>query len=221
VVDGGRGCAGRTVAARRSGRRVLQLETVAFETSLHGTTGGGQLASTLASSNCELSNRPLQRTGANGPLSVDGHRAGAARLFKDTVGRRAAPAVLLSTITYRPLPLNGTPLDGAFEETAMSEHCVKVTVPFQGTDLGPIFELEDQLITAIENSAAGEFDGNEVGESEAVLYMYGPDADALYAAVVPVLRSSPIARTGTIILRYGPPEDGTREVRLAIALAPV
>ena len=47
----------------------------------------------------ELSNRPLQRTGANAPLSVDTHQAGAARLFNNTVGRRAAPAVLLSTIT--------------------------------------------------------------------------------------------------------------------------
>jgi hypothetical protein len=98
-VVGDRGCAGRAVAARRFGRRVLQLETVVFETSLHGTTGGGQLVAVSGSSNWELSNRPLQRTGANGPLSVDSHRAGAARLFEDTVGRRAAPAVLLSTFT--------------------------------------------------------------------------------------------------------------------------
>jgi hypothetical protein len=103
----------------------------------------------------------------------------------------------------------------------MSAHCVKVTFPFQGTDLGPIFELEDQLIAAIEKSAAGEFDGNEVGEGEAVFYTYGPDADALCAAVVPALRDSLIARSGTIILRYGPPADGTREVRQLIALAPV
>ena len=99
MVVGDRGCAERTVAGRRFGRRVPQLETVEAEPSHHGTTVGGQLLSALVSSNCELSNRPLQRTGANGPLSVDGHRAGAARLFKDTVGRRAAPAVLLSTFT--------------------------------------------------------------------------------------------------------------------------
>jgi hypothetical protein len=102
----------------------------------------------------------------------------------------------------------------------MSDHCVKVTFPFQGTDLSPIFELEDQLISAIEKSAAGEFDGNEVGESVAVLYMYGPDADALCAAVSPILRNSPLARGGTIVRRYGPPGDGTREVRHLITLAP-
>jgi transcriptional regulator with XRE-family HTH domain len=66
-----------------------------------------------------LSNRPLQRTGANVPLSVDSYRAGAARLFKNTVGRRAAPAVLLSTTSVRPLPLNGTPL-GALMEVLMA-----------------------------------------------------------------------------------------------------
>ena len=102
----------------------------------------------------------------------------------------------------------------------MSEHCVFVNFPFQGTDLSPIFELEDQLISAIEKSAAGEFDGNEVGESETVLYMYGPDADALYAAVSPILRNSPLARGGTIVRRYGPSGDETREVRHPITLAP-
>ena len=45
-----------------------------------------------------LSNMPLQLTRAV-QLSVDGQRAGAARHFKRTGGRRAAPAVLLSTIT--------------------------------------------------------------------------------------------------------------------------
>ena len=62
MVVGDRGCAGRAVAARRFGRRVLQLETVEFETSLHGTMGDGQVVSALASSNRVLSNRPLQRT---------------------------------------------------------------------------------------------------------------------------------------------------------------
>ena len=62
MVVGDRGCAGRSEAARSSGRRVLRLETVEFETSLHGTTGDGQVASALASSKRVLSNRPLQRT---------------------------------------------------------------------------------------------------------------------------------------------------------------
>ena len=76
------GCACRAGAARSSGRRVLQLKTVEAGASLQGTTGDGQMAATLASPNSKLSNRPLQRTGANGPFSFDVPRAGAARLFK-------------------------------------------------------------------------------------------------------------------------------------------
>ena len=51
VVGRDRGCAGRTVAARSFGRRVLQLETVEFETSPHGTAGGGQLVAASGASN--------------------------------------------------------------------------------------------------------------------------------------------------------------------------
>lgn len=54
---------------------------------------------------------------------------------------------------------------------------VKLAVP-----LAPGFELyevEDELIDAIDSAGVGEFDGNLLGGGEVVLYMYGPDADAL------------------------------------------
>jgi hypothetical protein len=74
-----------------------------------------------------------------------------------------------------------------------------------------IFELEDKLAGAISERAAGEFDGNEFGEGGCVLYMYGPNADELFAAVEPVLRASPLVKGGYAVVRYGPP--GAREVR--------
>jgi len=46
----------------------------------------------------EPSNMPMKRTKAC-QLSVEVQQAGAARLFRNTAGPRAAPAVLLSTIT--------------------------------------------------------------------------------------------------------------------------
>ena len=49
-----------------------------------------------------------------------------------------------------------------------------------------VFALENELERAIESMTAGEFDGNEFGGGEAVLYAYGPDADALFAAGDPV-----------------------------------
>ena len=99
----------------------------------------------------------------------------------------------------------------------MAQHAVLVTLPFHGTDLGPVFELEDRLIEAIEGAGAGEFDGNEVGGDECVLFMYGPDADALYAAVEPVLRASPMCSSARVSLRYGPADDSeAREVTFTL-----
>jgi hypothetical protein len=98
----------------------------------------------------------------------------------------------------------------------MAEHCLQVAFPFNGTDLKPVFQLEDELIEAIERNAAGEYDGNEVGGGQVVLYMYGPDADTLYEAVAPVLRDSALAADGVVIRRYGPPQEGVRETRTPV-----
>lgn len=79
-----------------------------------------------------------------------------------------------------------------------------------------VFALEDQLERAIEGVAAGEFDGNEFGGGEAVLYAYGPDADALFAAMEAPLRAFP-NRPAFAILRYGEATDATApERRVAI-----
>jgi hypothetical protein len=79
-----------------------------------------------------------------------------------------------------------------------------------------IFLLEDRLSAAIEHSGVGEFDGNEFGAGECVLYMYGPDADRLYDAIVPHLQMTAAARGGYAIKRYGAVGDpAAREIRVA------
>jgi hypothetical protein len=78
-----------------------------------------------------------------------------------------------------------------------------------------IFALEDRLNVAIERADAGEFDGNEFGDGECTLYMYGPDADRLYNAIAPV-QMSPLARGGYAIKRYGEASNpAAKEVRVA------
>src|SRR5262249_45723247 len=99
------------------------------------------------------------------------------------------------------------------DDGVTDDHCVLVTFPFEGTDLAPVFDLEEALEDAIMESGTGEFDGNEVGGGEVVLYMYGPDADALYTAIAPVLTASHVAEKGVITLRYGSPADNAREVQ--------
>jgi hypothetical protein len=62
------------------------------------------------------------------------------------------------------------------------------------------------LREAIAQAGAGEFDGNEFGGGEVTLYAYGPDADALFAVMAPVLRDIPF-RPAHIVLRYGSASD--------------
>ncbi|MEJ8662204.1 hypothetical protein [Streptomyces sp. MS1.AVA.4] len=62
------------------------------------------------------------------------------------------------------------------------------------------------LTEAIEQAEVGEFDGNEYGGGEVVLYAYGPDADALFAVMAPVLHDLPF-RPAHVLLRYGSVDD--------------
>jgi hypothetical protein len=80
------------------------------------------------------------------------------------------------------------------------------------SDRDTTFHLEDRLASAIRAATVGEFDGTESGQGEIVFYMYGPDAERLFAAVEPALRQSGFARGGYAIKRFGTP--GSREVRV-------
>lgn len=67
----------------------------------------------------------------------------------------------------------------------------------------------------INERQVGEFDGEEFGDSRCVFYMYGPDADKLFEAIEPVLRTNSIVRGGFVIKRYGEASDNSAaEVRV-------
>ena len=74
--------------------------------------------------------------------------------------------------------------------------------------------LEDQLIDIIEAESLGEFDGNEFGPDGTKLFMYGPDADALFAGIEPVLLAHPLCAGARIVIRHGSPGAKEREVIL-------
>lgn len=99
----------------------------------------------------------------------------------------------------------------------MGEHAVLVYVkPLADREID-LDEIEEPLVVAVERAGVGEFDGNELAAdgSDAVLYLYGPDADTLWAAVDPVLRRAPLGAGSYAIKRYGPP--GAEESRVALA----
>lgn len=76
-----------------------------------------------------------------------------------------------------------------------------------------IFDAQRILADAIERAGVGEFDGNEFGAGEAVLYAYGSDADALFAVMAPILRGLPF-RPARVLLRYGSASGASAAERL-------
>ena len=88
------------------------------------------------------------------------------------------------------------------------DHAVIVRFTYGLGDLDTLYQLEDNLTDAIEQAGVGEFDGHEIATdlSDGSIYMYGPDADALLAAVRPVLEAS-FTKGATCICRYGDVDD--------------
>jgi hypothetical protein len=78
-----------------------------------------------------------------------------------------------------------------------------------------VLRLKDQVLLAIRDASAGEFDGHEFGAGECVLFVYGPDADRLYGVIEPLLEAAPVAAGGYAIKRYGKADDPTSpEIRV-------
>jgi hypothetical protein len=100
------------------------------------------------------------------------------------------------------------------------EQAVIVHFTYGSTDLAPLFELEDRVEAAISAASVGEYDGHEVAidGSDGYLYMYGPDADKLFAVVRPILEKAAFMRGAEVTKRYGAAEDGVRQDVLKLAL---
>jgi hypothetical protein len=101
-------------------------------------------------------------------------------------------------------------------EQAVLVHLQLIDHPF-GSDRErtAIFDLEDLLRDAIAEHGVGLFDGEEFGGGRCILFMYGPDADRLFAAVEPILRAALVTRGGFAIKQYGVPDDlSAPEVRV-------
>ncbi len=101
--------------------------------------------------------------------------------------------------------------------TISDEEAVIVRVvlsEIDGDTLASLNYLEDDLIAAIKLADAGEFDGNELGKAELVLYMYGPNAENLFAAVEATLRNASLMKSASVVIRYGPPGAACRCINL-------
>lgn len=97
-----------------------------------------------------------------------------------------------------------------------AEHALIITITFE-EERPPAAEfdfwlgIQEQMERAIEDAGAGELDGDEWGEGVCTIYCYGPNADALWDAVAPVLEKTPIRKGSYAIKRYGGPGSGREE----------
>jgi hypothetical protein len=95
----------------------------------------------------------------------------------------------------------------------VEQHAVIAYFDYAADSLDALFAIEEQLESAIDAAGVGEFDGNEIAVdlSDGSLYMYGPDAEALFAVVRPILAAAKCLRNTRVALRFGPPEDDNPE----------
>lgn len=106
------------------------------------------------------------------------------RLFAQPKTDGAAPAehAVILWITYEALP-NGMPAD------------VEV--------VNRMHQLQHRLESATKTAGVGDLDGDEFGGGGCSIYMYGPDADALWAVIAPILEHERFPKGSHATRRYG------------------
>ena len=93
------------------------------------------------------------------------------------------------------------------------EQEVMVHFSYGSPNFQHMYALEDQLRRAISEAKVGDYDGHEVPEdgSDGFYYMYGPDAEALYRVISPVLAESSFMHGATVTLWFGPRRRKTQK----------
>jgi hypothetical protein len=88
---------------------------------------------------------------------------------------------------------------------------VEVYFAYGSTNFQYVYSLGDQLQTAIAEAKVGEYDGHAIPAdgSEGRYFIFGPDAEAIFRVIAPVLEASPLMRGATVTLHYGPRRWGT------------
>jgi hypothetical protein len=86
------------------------------------------------------------------------------------------------------------------------EQEVEVHFEYGSTNFQYVYALGDQIQLAIKEAKVGEYDGHALPAdgSEGRYFVYGPDAEAIFKVIEPVLAASPLMSGATVTLHYGP-----------------
>ena len=98
------------------------------------------------------------------------------------------------------------------------EHAVIVRFNYGIPRMDDLYELCNKLERVINENRLGEFDGHEIAtdHSHGFLYMYGPNAERLFTGVKQTLEQSEFMQGAKAKLRFGPPEDGIKEITVEV-----
>ena len=77
-----------------------------------------------------------------------------------------------------------------------------------------ILALQHQLSEAIENSSAGELDGDEWGGGTCTIYMYGRSAERMLSLTWPILKEFHAPSGSYVIKRFGDSDEGDQRIPL-------
>jgi hypothetical protein len=83
---------------------------------------------------------------------------------------------------------------------------VEVHFSYGSTNFQHIYALEDLVQHAVADARVGKYEGHDISGdgSDAVFYLYGPDAEAIYRVISPVLATSPFMRGAKVTMWFGP-----------------
>jgi hypothetical protein len=97
------------------------------------------------------------------------------------------------------------------EKEGSSAQEVEVHFAYGSTNFQHVYALGDELQNAIVEAKVGEYDGHALPAdgSEGRYFIYGPDAEAIYKVIAPILVTSSLMRGATVTLHYGPHRRGT------------
>jgi hypothetical protein len=101
----------------------------------------------------------------------------------------------------------------------MEQHAVIIYFDYNKEGLAPLHELEDKLeAVLVGKEDIGEYDGHEIAVdlSDGVLYLYGPNAEALFKAIKPTLQSTDFMKGSLAKLRFGEVDSDAKEIEVEV-----
>lgn len=86
------------------------------------------------------------------------------------------------------------------------EHAVIISFHYPHDNLDLLHELEIRLTKIIADNKVGDYDGHEVSmdDTDATLFMYGPNAEVLFKTVKPLLEQTAFMKGAIANLIFGP-----------------